>query len=373
MSLAALEKTYEDFYVPSFVVKVGGEDLVRDLFLAVTKVEVDLKEKDPARFSFSVASAFDWEAREFVGRRGQERIDLIDIFAFGDAVEIKLGYGEAGKLEPMLNGIITEVGTSFAAGGTPELTVSGYDGLFAMGASKETRRWEKKRDSDAVRTIADANSLSHDVMPTDLIRERIDQNAQTDLAFLEKLAEDSKFTFYMRGKKLHFRKRRNDETGIIELGWGSGLSSFSPTANIARQVTDVEVHGWSAAQGKAVVGKAGRGDESGKDGSKKSGGDHAAKALAKAFGKKPVYSVNAAVRDEADATQRAKAILEERAQEFLTGDGECVGLPALMPDVNIKLTGLGRAFSRTYYVSGATHTLDGSGYRTRFQVQETGV
>jgi phage protein D len=86
-----------------------------------------------------------------------------------------------------------------------------------------------------------------------------------------------------------------------------------------------------------------------------------------------VLNVRAAVRNQAEADAQAKAILEERAQQFVTGTGESIGLPELLPDVNVAVGGLGPAFSKTYYVPEATHRMDGSGYRTTFKVQETKV
>ena len=71
MNLQQLNQTYGDFYVPAFVVKVGADDVVRDLFLTVTGVEVDLKDKGAGHFSFSVASAFDWETREFIAHKAR--------------------------------------------------------------------------------------------------------------------------------------------------------------------------------------------------------------------------------------------------------------------------------------------------------------
>ena len=371
MKLAALEKKYGDFYVPSFAVKIGNRDLVRDLFLAVTRVEVDLKAKAAGRFSFTVASAFDWQAREFVAHAGQQRVDLLDLFAFGGKVEVKLGYGDSARLEPMISGIVTEVGTGFAQGGSPELSVSGYDVLFAMGNNKATRFWENVPDSAAVAEIAQANGLTAKVEATQPVKERIDQYGQSDLSVIRELARINGRTFYLRNKTLHFCRRHNDRSDVVELAWGEGLSSFSPSATLARQVSEVEVHGWSAAKGEAVVGRARRGQESGHEGSRESGGEQTAKALAGAVGKAPVLSIPAAVRDQADADAQAKGILEERAQGFVTGQGQCIGLPAIMPDVNVALTGLGRSFSKTYYVNGAVHSLDSSGYRTNFQVEET--
>ena len=54
----------------------------------------------------------------------------------------------------MLTGVITEISTSFGSGGTPELTVSGYDGLYPLMVGKKTWPWENSRDSDAARDVA---------------------------------------------------------------------------------------------------------------------------------------------------------------------------------------------------------------------------
>jgi phage protein D len=369
MRLEALEPDYGEFYVPSFCVKVGADDLVRDLFLAVTRVEVALKEKAAGHFSFTVANAFDWERREFTARRGQEEVDLLELFAFGASVEVALGYGDASRLKPILKAIVTEISTNFAAQGAPQLTISGFDALYALTIGKSTRHWEEAPDSDAVSEIVRENNLSADIVSTTPAKPRIDQNEESDFAFLTKLAERNATTFYMRGETLYFGPRRNTESESVELEWGKGLASFSPTANLAKQVTEVEVSGWSAEKGEAIIGRASQGDESDREGDRESGAERVAKAL----GRSPVLKLRAAVHTQAEADARAKAILEERAQDFVTGDGECVGLPEIVPDSNIALAGLGRAFNKTYYVTEATHSLDASGYRTRFQVRETTV
>ena len=76
---------------------------------------------------------------------------------------------------------------------------------------------------------------------------------------------------------------------------------------------------------------------------------------------------------QAEAEKRAKAALNERAKQFLTGEAEAIGLPELRPDRNVQLDNLGAPFSKTYYIQQTTHKIDGSGYRTRFKVKETGL
>ena len=76
---------------------------------------------------------------------------------------------------------------------------------------------------------------------------------------------------------------------------------------------------------------------------------------------------------QAEADKRAKAALNERAKQFLTGEAEAIGLPELRPDRNVSSTISASPFSKTYYIQQATHKIDTSGYRTRFKVKETGL
>ncbi|MFC8130887.1 phage late control D family protein [Streptomyces sp. NPDC057302] len=369
MRLEQLDRRHDGFYVPAFAIRVGGKNVLQDLFLAVSAVSVDLKEKAAGHFTFTVTNAFDWEARQFLATRGRQRVDLLELFRFGSTVEISMGYGDRGGLRPMLTGLLTEITTDFGAGGTPELTVSGYDGLYPLTVGKASRHWEDKPDSTAVQDLASAAGIRADVRTTTPVMACIDQNNESEMAFILKLAERNGVTFYERDRTLYFGPRRNDLADVVELEWGRGLLGFSPEVSLTRQVSEVRVHGRSVTTGAAIVGKARRGQESGRDTRARSGGERIVTAL----GKDTVLNSRAAVRTQSEADARAKAILEERAQSFLTGSGESVGLPELLPDTNVAISGLGPAFSKTYYLGEATHRIDGGGYHTTFTVQETTV
>jgi phage protein D len=369
MDLRTLNASYGDFYVPGFTVKAGGQDLVRELFLTVTSVEIDLKEKAAAHFTIAIAGAFDWQSRQFVAHKKEERVDLLDLFVFGRSIEISLGYGEPSRLKPIVKGIVTEIATGFSAGGSPELKISGFDNLYKLGTGKNTYHWEESYDSDAVQDLASKLKVSTDIVTTGLKKPRIDQNEESDLAFIEKLAGRNKNTiFYLRDDRFYFGPRHNERKDVLELVWGEGLLSFSPQVSLAKQITEVAVYGWSAENGEVIVGKARRGEEEGRDGGQ-SGGER----LAKALDAPSPMKVRMAVRSQDEADARAKAILDERALDYVTGDGECIGLPDIVPDINISLGGLGKGFTKIYYVSEATHKLDSSGYRTTFKVQEPTV
>ncbi|MBB2948490.1 hypothetical protein FB565_008273 [Actinoplanes lutulentus] len=369
MRLEQLDGRHDGFYVPAFTIRVAGEDVLHDLFLAVTSVTVDLKEKAAAHFTFTVANAFDWQTRQFQATRRRQQVDLLELFRFGSTVEIAMGYGDRSELTPLLTGLLTDITTDFGAARAPELTISGYDDLYPLTVGKATRHWENKPDSTAVQDLVTAARIRADIRTTTPSKPRIDQNNECEMSFLVKLAERNGVTFYERDRTLYFGPRRNDLADVVELAWGQGLLGFRPEASLTGQVSEVRVHGRSADTGAAIVGRARRGQETGRDSRARSGGER----LVTALGTDPVLNLRAAVRTQAEADTRAKAVLEERAQSFLTGSGESVGLPELLPDTNVTIGGLGPAFSKTYYIGAATHRIDAGGYRTTFTVQETTV
>jgi phage protein D len=370
VDVETLEQKHSDYFAPTFVVKIGGQDLVRDLHLTVASVSVDLKEKAAGRFSITVTNAFSWEEREFVAGSAEERVQLLDLFKFGTEVAVNLGYGEPARLAPVMTGTITELATSFGAGGAPQLELSGYDKLFGLTIGKLTDYLEDKPDSDYVKRIAKRHNLTPDVTATTPAKPRIEQNEETDMAFLEKLAErNDNFTFYVTGDTLYFGPRHQDEAAEIVLPWGGGLTSFSPEVNLANQIAAVEVVGTSAEDGEQVVGRAEQGQESGRD----SGDESGPERLADALSAQPVLRVRAGVHTLDEANAKAAAILRERAQKFLTGSAECIGLPELRPDMNVAFEGLGQGFSKTYWISGATHEVSGSGYTTSLTVEEPSI
>jgi len=272
-SLPELEPSYGDFYVPAFSVKVGGRDLVRDHFLTVPSVEVDLKLKMAGRFSFSVANAFDLQQREFVAGADDRVLDLLDLFRFGAEVEIRIGYGEPSKLPLLMVGLVTELRTSFS-NGVPELNVSGFDQLYRLKKSNAPYHREDRRDSDVVADLARRVGISKvDAQRTEPEKARVDKGHETDLNFLGKLAKRNCATFYMRGATLHFGPRNNDREGIVSMEWGKGLLSFDPEANLAEQVSEVVLHGWSPEQARPIIGRSTHGDETGRDSGRESGGD----------------------------------------------------------------------------------------------------
>jgi len=368
MELATLAKTYRDFYAPSFSLRLRRDDLVRDLVVAVSQIEVEMVLGAASRFSFTIANCYSQKLHAFKTGLGA---DLLPLLAFGSEIEVGMGYGDAKSIPVALSGIVTEITTNFPDGGSPELAVSGYDHGFPLTVGKNSRTWTKAQDSDAAKEIASFNNLDADIETTQEKHAQIEQNQESDWEFLKKLADRNFFELYVDERsRLHFGKPNDKADAVVRLVYGQELLSFKPEANLAGQVSKVEVYGWDPKDKKKILGTATAGEESGLTG--KSAGQYL-NSLVRDPQKRPVLRIRQPVFTQAEANQRAKAALNERAKQFLTGEGETIGLPELRPDRNVELAGLGIPFSKIYYIQQATHKIDGGGYRTRFKVKETGL
>jgi hypothetical protein len=93
---------------------------------------------------------------------------------------------------------------------------------------------------------------------------------------------------------------------------------------------------------------------------------------AEKFGLNTFYLDDQQVSSQEEAMAVARAELERRAIEYITGRGSCIGNPQLVSRKVILLKGLGSRFSGKYYVTSTTHTIDANGYRTEFVVKRDG-
>lgn len=368
MELATLSRQYGHFYAPAYSVRVAGSDLMRDLLVPVSQVEVDMVLGAASRFSFTLTDCYSFKKQVFESGRGE---DVLEFLAFGAEIQIRMGYGDAKSTPIAIAGIVTEMTTSFPEAGPPELAIAGYDHGFVLTIGKNNRTWSDAADSDAAAEIAAYNNLGQSIDPTAEKKPQLEQNQESDWEFLKKLADRHDYRLYVdEEKRLHFAKPKYEAAAVAKLAYGEGLLSFKPEANLAAQVAEVEVYGWDPDQKKEIVGKASAGQESGLQGT--SAGQYL-EQLKRDPSKKPTLRLRQPVFTQAEANQRAKAALDERAKKFITGEGETIGLPEIRPDRRVELAKLGRLFSKPYYIQQATHKIDSNGYRTRFKVEEPGL
>lgn len=382
-----VSKLPHHFYAPAFSIKVGNEDLVQKEMknnVEIFNVTVNNTLKGADDFSFTINNPIDPGAKDF--RYFLENRFSLDCNNPKNQVIISMGYGDRSKLIMIFSGIITAIDVTFPANGVSQMTVKGYDRSHKMMKEQHSYNWgADKRQltySEIVKEIAERYSLGTAyIEKTGGSCKQIKQEQkQTDFEFIQKkLADEIGYEVFVFDNDLYFRPRQNNSQSFTaELFWGSTLISFSPKVNNSKQVSEVQVRGWNPDKQKPIIGKATAGSEHGLDAGGRTGGQSVA-----ANGGY-VKHVRRPVCTEKEAKDIAKSILEKIALKYVTGNGECLGLPSNFQDdsneipgivagKNIKLSGLGSTFSKIYYVDKVSHTISTSGFKTTFEITENSI
>jgi len=382
------------FYVPQFEVRIEGVGLPRDVLRDVREVTYhdDIDEIDGFQITVN-----NWDptlrAYKYVGSETPESIKgnsdesarqrLFD--PCNKKVELWMGY--PGKLQLMMKGIFTTLSPSFPSSGGPTLTAGALNLLHRFRGDKHTKVFEKQTPSK----IASSFTLNNPATQTNLkvIPDRgndkleehqsivyLMQDAQTDLDFLLSLARRHGYVLLLqeevkdsRGKvteAAHLYFGPSNGTGLrqatVELGWGKSLMEFQPTLTTANQIKSVVVRGWNRDTKKVIEGKAAITDSN-----FKYNGD--LKELLNVCDPQTEQVVNEPVFTQAQADQRARAILDNQFRNMVTASATSVGLPDLRAGRNVTITGAGSRFSGNYFITQSTHSISANGYTTQFNAR----
>ncbi|MEI6067229.1 MAG: hypothetical protein WCP96_07810 [Methylococcaceae bacterium] len=395
----------QGFYVPLFEVKIQGVGLPRNVLRDVTQLTYkdNIKEID----SFE-ATINNWDPNtldfKYVGSETPEQLVKNDsIFRLFDpsnkTVEIWMGY-HLGDLRLMMKGTVTTMEPTFPASGTPTLSVRGLNVLHQLRRKQYSKTWNNTRDSDIALNIATLIDKDLAKAPTKrfplpvVINETakakedllpyVAQKTQYDIDFLLIRALRLGYVVVVRegdpasknpderDQHLYFGPSDGRIPGqrdvTFRLKWGLSLIDFKPTLTTANQVRSVTVKGWDRNKKKEITAKVSLDD-------KDLNINRDLQNLLKNSDPREEIVVDKPVFSEKEAKSVALAILKDRQKEMVKASGTCVGLPDLRAGRKIVIEGLGSRFSGTYFVTDTTHTINDSGYITKFNArrEQTGL
>ncbi|HEX8186077.1 MAG TPA: type IV secretion protein Rhs [Blastocatellia bacterium] len=365
-----------DYYAPNFKVMVEGQELDVTTHGDILDLKVTMDIDELTHFDFTVNN---WDDKSF-----DFKYSDTTTFDIGKLVHIQMGYAD--ELLYMVVGIIQTLSPRFPESGPPTMGVSGVEKRIKMRDRKaepgDIKKFVNKADWEIAEIIAQRNGLESRVTREGEKHALVVQKNQDDLTFLMERAKRIDFDFYTRVDKrtgidkLYFvsptdnRDARQSNSFIFE--WGKNLINYSSQLTLNNQVGNVTVRGWDPATKKAISYTAKPSDlpQSGN-------GTTGAKAAEKDLPKRNDQIVDVPVTSAQEARDLAISLLRERAYQFLTGNGQVIGLPDMRPGDLVELRGLGQRFSGTrekplqYYVKKVTHSIGGSGYQTQFEVRST--
>ncbi len=359
----------QDFYVPAFELRVGNTPLSREVIRDITQVTYKDSLTEIDSFAITINN-WDAETRDF-------KYSDMNIFNPGKRVELTMGYWGQGSMRKMITGEITSLRPSFPAQGQPTLEVSGLNLAHRLMKQKQrSMAYRQMTDNAIAKQIAKrlgVDIVTSDRGPAQTIQyPYLFQDNMYDLLFLmsrarrigyDLLVEEASTSGSSRPSLLRFIPSTDVQRTTYELKYGLTMIDFSPELTTHNQVGKVTVHGWDSVHKKSINVTVDRKQLTTK-GVGKAGGQE---EIDKAFTNREEVISNKPVNSVAEARQLARETLENIAKEMVKGSGSVVGLPSLRAGCVIFLQGMGRRFSGRYFVTGTTHTINDSGYLTRFE------
>jgi phage protein D len=358
LAKAAVEARY---YAPEFAVEINGRELAGEVSSVISSITIEQEIDKTNNFKFVVQDELRDGEFQWLGN---------DLFKYGNNVSIELGY--VSNRPQMMEGQIQNISANFFTGTAPTFTVEGSDKAYKfLKANSDAKIFRKKTDSQIVKEVADMAHMESVIDDTKLINPiKRKRGGQNYFKFLTTLARANKgFEVSLSGRTLYFIEANKDKDAILSLKWGKELISFNPALNTSQAITEVIVRSWDRKGKKTIEARIKAGQEKKQEGNKQLASQVAREIygdVVKVITEQPVRSVD-------EAKRIAMAELEKGSDNFIKGSGETIGIPQLRPGVCIELEGLGDWFEGKYYVEKVVHTIDGSGYRTKFDVRKNTI
>ena len=308
--------------------------------------------------SFELPGLYDFEQGCYLN-------ELSSVIKPGEKVIVKGGYGGEEKLQELFYGYVDDYSMTFQQDGVPSISVNAVDGLGYLMDLREPIYAGQKKAKEIVTEILSKSknagfaksitisALDDFEMP--IIKEQID-----DWKFLKLMAQRHGATLFVIDGEMIFDTVVSNASPIITLTLGRELNSFEKRVSMAHQVGKVEVWGRDVNQ-KAIKGEASTVSISG-DG--KTAAQHVS-ALADAVLRQ--YSEFVMTQDE--CKKIAQHRLDSIAMGLVSGQGQVIGIPELIPGRYLEIKGGDEHANGKYYISKVRHIFSDLSYVTQFEVK----
>ena len=353
-----LQKKYGGFIAPHFTVYLDGKKLPCDEH-NISELEVEINGDGTAGgCSFSVQDVYIYGTNTWDNAIVQQLVP-------GAEIKIVGGYGKDEKKsqKELFYGYVDDFTVEFSAETPPTLKVNGIDGLGYLMNCRQPIYGGKETPTNIIETILKkavsagfAKSVSVgrlDPFQVPLVKEQVD-----DWRFLKLMARRCGATLMVVDGEMIFNTEEVSKE-ILTLTLGESLVRFSRRLDLSHQVGEVEIYGRDVNQKPihAKVNTVTVGDSS---------YDSAAE-MVPAFKKASLREYSEFARTEEECRKLAQNRLNGIAMGFVSGDGQCVGIPELIPGRYLKIDGSDKSINGLYYLTKVRHVFSEAGYHTAFE------
>jgi uncharacterized protein len=399
--------SHDGFYVPQFEVRIQGIGLPQDVLRDVTQLTYHDSIKEIDGFELTVNN---WDSTiqnfKYIGAETTDSLKKNPLHRLFEpcSKEVEVWMGYLGDLRLMLKGTLTTMEPNFPSGGAPTLNVRGLNVLHALRCkqynttwtvtSEKPQGWRDSEIAENIATLRDPKGRKRFPLPIVITKKKepplpyVAQENQYDIDFLLARARQLGYVIYVkegdpkgrgpqRERHLYFGPSDSTHPALptvtyelptvtYELKWGISLIDLKPTLSTANQVKSVTVRGWNRATKQAISATATLENLNvNKDLFRLLDNCESFEGC----GGREKVVVNKPVHTPAQAQTLALAMLTDRLKEMVKVSGTCVGLPDLRAGQQVRIEGIGSRLSGTYFVTSTTHTINDSGYITKFDAR----
>lgn len=375
-------------YAPEFMVAINGDPIPAALRGAMTSITYQDGIEGADRVEVTFANP------------GLRWLDH-PILQVDNGFKLSIGYAPD-PLEEVFVGEIVAVEPSFPAGGMPTIKVTAQDFLQRLTHGTKDRAFRISipsignfplPDPAIAAIVAGTNLLIPDLDPIGGALSTLmtlaayvttpdgaqvpirRQESTSDFDFLAEISKENGWEMYIdhtaspRGYRLKFKFLIQDYSPSLTLKWGESLMEFTPRLTTVGDLFGITARVWIATLKMEFVIVV--------------GWDFDRAAFNLQIYPSFIGDIDEFLGPEAGgktlsikptgfptALQEILSELLPRLNNRLTGSGSCIGDPRIKAGAVINFEGLGDQFSGLYRITSATHSLDGSGYRTSFQVRK---
>lgn len=328
-------------------VNVQGTPLPDDVMRGLSGVRVSAKLNQPAQCELSFATRSGSAAQ-------------VDVMRLGAKLTVKV----ADEDDPLFAGELTAFEVEYAGDGTATLRARAYDPLHRLRKHQELRVFENISASELAGQLAGGAGLDVDAEEDGPRIERLLQHRHTDFDLLLEVAGRAGLHLAVDGDTL--RLITLDGYGVpVPLELGKTVYGLRTEANLDQAAKESAALGWHPQRAEPIEERTDSARSGRRIPLRPDPDDVGAGGVRTA--------VDQPGRSEDELAAIAQARLDAREAALVTVSGDAEGDPGLRPGRRITLTGCAEQFCGVYVVTEVVHTIDASGFLSRFSTQPPAV
>ena len=379
-------------YAPEFQVRINGKPAPAAMRIAIVSLTYQTGLEGADRVEITLAN---------------ENLHWLDnpLLRLDNELSIAIGYAPD-PLRQMFVGEIVALSPTFPSSGAPMLTVTAQDRRHRMQKGNKVRWFAvttKCLGNFPIPDLAVATKVSEedDLLPIidpigaflsivfggievfvalndpdarqKMIRR---QSSESDYDFLRRICAENGWEMVMEhqgslgGRQLHFKTLADNLHAELALRYGASLVEFTPRVSNVGQVGRFAMSFWESHSNLEFTVTVGWDwDRNALMLEIVPGFGVAGLSAAKDANKDPVTILNEPLNALTAPRVLASKLLA-KLNNRLTGSGRSIGDPRIQAGTLIRIEGVGQQFGGLYRVTSATHTINGSGYQTSFELRK---